>query len=144
MLRGAIAGFRKNRDLKKMTSERSQKISPSFTLTRRIAMLRKSQGLSQQQLADTLGVSRSAVAFWETGRVGSLRKYIPKLADLFGVSTEVFLTGMIEEDIPAVLTPDEDDLLRLYRLLNPEMKLTAQKWMERQVHKQNAAGKVIA
>ncbi|GBQ76377.1 MULTISPECIES: helix-turn-helix domain-containing protein [Asaia] len=127
-----------------MTSERSQKISPSFALTRRIAMLRKSQGLSQQQLADTLGVSRSAVAFWETGRVGSLRKYIPKLADLFGVSTEVFLTGMIEEDIPAVLTPDEDDLLRLYRLLNPEMKLTAQKWMERQVHKQNAAGKVIA
>ncbi|MDR6183032.1 transcriptional regulator with XRE-family HTH domain [Asaia bogorensis NBRC 16594] len=144
MLRGAIAGFRKNRDLKKMTSERSQKISPSFALTRRIAMLRKSQGLSQQQLADTLGVSRSAVAFWETGRVGSLRKYIPKLADLFGVSTEVFLTGMIEEDIPAVLTPDEDDLLRLYRLLNPEMKLTAQKWMERQVHKQNAAGKVVA
>lgn len=118
-----------------MPSDQSSEISPSFTLTRRIAMLRKSQGLSQQQLADALGVSRSAVAFWETGRVGSLRKYIPKLADLFGVSTEAFLTGMIEKDIHAVLTPDEDDLLRFYRLLDPAMKLTAQKWMERQVRK---------
>ncbi|GAB6853193.1 hypothetical protein JCM15831A_02170 [Asaia astilbis] len=116
-------------------------MSPSFVLTRRIAMLRKSQGLSQQQLADSLGVSRSAVAFWETGRVGSLRKYIPKLAALFEVSTEAFLTGMIEEEIPAVLTPDENDLLRLYRLLDPELKLTAQKWMERQVHKQALARK---
>ncbi|GBQ09375.1 helix-turn-helix domain-containing protein [Swaminathania salitolerans] len=112
-------------------------LSPSTALTRRIAMLRKSQGMSQQQLADALGVSRSAVAFWETGRVGSLRKYIPKLADLFGVSTEAFLTGMIEEDIPAILSPDENDLIQLYRALKPEYKLTAQKWMERQVHKQS-------
>ncbi|MCO6160547.1 helix-turn-helix domain-containing protein [Asaia lannensis] len=124
-----------------MSSGQTSEISPSFTLTRRIAMLRKSQGLSQQQLADALGVSRSAVAFWETGRVGSLRKYIPKLADLFGVSTEAFLTGMIEKDIPAVLTPDEDDLLRFYRLLDPAMKLTAQKWMERQVKKGEAMRK---
>ncbi|WP_025840359.1 helix-turn-helix domain-containing protein [Asaia platycodi] len=122
-----------------MSVNRKGEISPSFALTRRIAMLRKSQGLSQQQLADALGVSRSAVAFWETGRVGSLRKYIPKLAVLFDVSTEAFLTGMVEEDIPAVLTPDEDDLLRLYRFLDPELKLTAQKWMERQVHKQSTA-----
>lgn len=127
-----------------MSRGQSSEISPSFTLTRRIAMLRKSQGLSQQQLADALGVSRSAVAFWETGRVGSLRKYIPKLADLFGVSTEAFLTGMIEKDIPAVLTPDEDDLLRFYRLLDPAMKLTAQKWMERQVKKGEAMRKTAS
>lgn len=124
-----------------MSIGQSAETSPSFTLTRRIAMLRKSQGLSQQQLADAIGVSRSAVAFWETGRVGSLRKYIPKLADLFGVSTEAFLTGMIEKDIPAVLTPDEDDLLRFYRRLEPAMKLTAQKWMERQAKKGEMARK---
>lgn len=116
----------------------SSTISPRTALMGRIVMLRKSQGMSQQQLATTLGVSRSAVAFWETGRVGSLHRYIPKLAALFNVAPEAFLTGMIEEEIQAVLTSDENSLIQLYRQLSPEFKLTAQKWIERQVEKHSS------
>lgn len=42
-----------------------------MTLGEKITHLRKKRGLSQEELAITLGVSRQAVSKWETG--GSLR-----------------------------------------------------------------------
>ncbi len=38
------------------------------TISTRIVSLRKDAGLSQQQLADDLNLSRRAVSLWETGR----------------------------------------------------------------------------
>lgn len=38
------------------------------TISTRIVSLRKDAGLSQQQLADALNLSRRAVSLWETGR----------------------------------------------------------------------------
>ncbi|AKR47798.1 transcriptional regulator [Acetobacter pasteurianus] len=107
-------------------------ISPGIDLGQRIKILRKSAGLTQQQVADALGVSRPAIAFWETGREGSARKHIPKLAALFNVDPEIFLTGYVQEDIELVITPDEHDVIRLYRMLDPSRKVSAQKWLERQ------------
>lgn len=108
-------------------------VSPGADLGQRMKILRKAAGLTQQQVADALGVSRPAIAFWETGREGSARKHIPKLAALFGVEPEIFLTGYVQEDIALTVTPDEYDILRLYRMLDPSRKVSAQKWIERQV-----------
>ena len=38
------------------------------TISTRIVSLRKDAGLSQQQLADDLNLSRRAISLWETGR----------------------------------------------------------------------------
>ncbi|GAN69764.1 helix-turn-helix domain-containing protein [Acetobacter orleanensis] len=108
-------------------------VSPGAELGQRMKILRKAARLTQQQVADALGVSRPAIAFWETGREGSARKHIPKLAALFGVEPEIFLTGYVQEDIALTVTPDEYDVLRLYRMLDPSRKVSAQKWIERQV-----------
>ncbi|MBS0959822.1 helix-turn-helix domain-containing protein [Acetobacter thailandicus] len=99
-------------------------------------ILRKASGMTQQQVADSLGVSRPAIAFWETGREGSARKHIPKLAELFGVDPEIFLTGHTQIDIPLVVSPDEHDMIGLYRMLDASRKVSAQKWLERQVKTQ--------
>lgn len=108
-------------------------LSPGLELGRRIRLLREMAGLSQQQLADKVGISRSAVAFWETGRSGHVGKHLGGLAQVLGVEPEVLLTGMAYKAIQATLTPDENTMLMLYRQLDPLIKLQAQKWIERRV-----------
>lgn len=61
----------------------------------RIALLRKSLGLSQQELANRLGVSASAVGMYEQGRREPPCALICELAALFGVSTDFLLTGQV-------------------------------------------------
>lgn len=111
----------------------SAQLSPGLELGRRIRLLREMIGLSQQQLADKVGISRSAVAFWETGRSGHVGKHLGSLAQVLGVEPEVLLTGMAYKAIQETLTPDESTMLTLYRQLDPLIKLQAQKWIERRV-----------
>ena len=59
-----------------------------MTLAERIFALRTQRELSQEELAEQLGVSRQSVSKWETGQsVPDLDKLI-KLADLFGVTLD--------------------------------------------------------
>ena len=48
-----------------------ERMLSSMSLGENIGQLRRRQGLSQEQLADRLGVSRQSVSKWEAG--GSLR-----------------------------------------------------------------------
>ena len=59
-----------------------------MTLGEKICALRAGKGLSQEDLAQRLEVSRQSVSKWETGQsVPDLEKII-RLADLFGVSVD--------------------------------------------------------
>ena len=62
----------------------------------RIAALRHSRGMSQQQLAAQLDVSASAVGMYEQGRREPSGQQIVQLARLFGVSTD-YLLGLTDE-----------------------------------------------
>ena len=44
-----------------------------MTIADRIQSLRKSKGMSQEELADKVGVSRQAVSKWESEQAGSSR-----------------------------------------------------------------------
>lgn len=55
--------------------------------------LRKSKGISQEELADKIGVSRQAVSKWESGQsIPELDKII-LLSDYYGVTTDYILKG---------------------------------------------------
>lgn len=59
-----------------------------MSLSEKILSLRTQMGLSQEDLAEKLAVSRQSVSKWETGQsVPDLDKLI-KLADLFGISVD--------------------------------------------------------
>jgi len=58
------------------------------TLGRRIATLRKAQGLTQVQLAEAMGVAQQTVVHYEAGRLRLLAGALPNLADQLGVSVE--------------------------------------------------------
>lgn len=109
--------------------------SPSVELAKKVVMLRKTSGLTQEALGKVLGLSRSAVAAMETGRHSSARLHIPRLAALFQVPVNFFLSGMIEQDVTMTLSIDEAALIDLYRRVTPELKINMQKYAERQTGK---------
>ena len=52
---------------------------------------RKLKGLSQEELAEKVGVSRQAVSKWETGEAQPEITKLKALADVFGVTTDFLL-----------------------------------------------------
>ena len=80
----------------------------------RIAELRRERGMSQAALAAATGVSRSAVAQWETDRAGQVSANLSRIAAVLDVSVEVLLHGPAARG-PEGLASDELALLRLYR-----------------------------
>lgn len=59
-----------------------------MTLAEKILSLRTERGMSQDDLAEKLEVSRQSVSKWETGQSTPDLDKIIKLADLFGVSVD--------------------------------------------------------
>ena len=59
----------------------------------RLAMLRRQKGLRQQELAQMLGVSPSAVGMYEQERREPPLACVVQLAEIFAVSCDYLLTG---------------------------------------------------
>ena len=60
-------------------------------LSENIRQFRKERGMTQEQLAEAMGVSISAVYKWESGQSTPAIQLILELADLFHTSTDVLL-----------------------------------------------------
>ena len=79
------------------------------TLGKRIVQRRKQLGLTQDALAEKLGVTPQAISKWENDQSCPDITMLPKLAEIFGITTDALLG--IAEDIPAkesALTDNED------------------------------------
>ena len=81
----------------------------------RIREARRALGLTQDELARRVGVSRSAIAQWETDRTGQVRANLARVAAVLGVSIGYLVAGESETGLISVETPDERALLSLYR-----------------------------
>lgn len=65
-----------------------------MNLADRIQSLRKARGISQEQLADQIGVSRQAVSKWESEQSTPDLDKIVLLSDFFDVTTDYLLKGI--------------------------------------------------
>jgi transcriptional regulator with XRE-family HTH domain len=63
-----------------------------------LASLRKAAGLTQQQLAEAIGVKQSNIAFWERAAKPPRGEVLPALSTALGVSIPVLL---MQEEQPA-------------------------------------------
>ena len=86
----------------------------------RIRSSREDQGWTQDQLASAVGVSRSAVAQWETGRAGQVTTNLTRVAGALGVGVEYLMYGRDKSAPGQPHTGDELAMLRLYRECAPE------------------------
>ena len=62
-----------------------------MTLGEKLQNLRTDAGMSQEDLADRLGVSRQAISKWELGKTVPDVKYIVELSNLYRISTDYLL-----------------------------------------------------
>lgn len=71
----------------------------NIEIANRLVNLRKKNGLSQEALAEKLGISRQAVSKWERAEASPDTDNIILLARLYGVSLDELL--QTEDEIPA-------------------------------------------
>lgn len=81
----------------------------------RIRVARQERRITQEELASAVGVSRSAVAQWETGRSGQVTGNLARIAQVLGVGVEFLMHGSGPNALPEATTADEAAMLRLYR-----------------------------
>ena len=67
------------------------------TFSEKLLELRRREGLSQEQLADRLGVTRQSVSKWESGAAAPELSKLVALSDLFGVSVDYLVKDRLEE-----------------------------------------------
>lgn len=65
-----------------------------MTIADRILTLRKSKGMSQEELADAVGVSRQAVSKWESEQATPDLEKVVIMSDIFEVTTDYLLKGI--------------------------------------------------
>lgn len=66
-------------------------------LPENIMQLRKAAGLSQEQLAEQIGVSRQSISKWETGQSAPELEKLVAMSQVFGISTDVLLGNSLPE-----------------------------------------------
>ena len=78
-----------------------RKITPkeqTMTIGERIAEERKKKGMTQEDMAEKLNLSRQAISKWESGSSFPDTENLLKLSFLFSVSVDYLLKGeMVEE-----------------------------------------------
>lgn len=90
----------------------------------RIKRERMAAGLTQVQLAERIGVDKSAVAQWESpaSRKGITTDNLLKVADALAISVARLAGDDTSADHLETTAPDEIELLRLYRQMGPVHK----------------------
>jgi transcriptional regulator with XRE-family HTH domain len=121
-----------------MTVDASQGVIPQWTVPDKIRKAREYAGLSQQELADRLSVTRTSVINWERGHTRPLRLILRLLAAETGVDEQwLGQEGpliSLQTDIPAGIpaqpatpghTPVDNEITRLRKRipLNPALAL---------------------
>ena len=98
-------------------------------VSRNIRMLRTGADMTQQQLADIVGVKREAVAQWEVGLAMPRLGTAVKIAHHFGIGLDDLvgddMPEQTVEDLSDALLADERELLGIYRSLDANGRETA-------------------
>ena len=93
------------------------------SLGKRISELRKRKGITQDQLAEEMGVSSQAVSKWENDISCPDIGLLPQLSDYFGVTLDELMRGEREKEvqmIPETERKDPSKLIMRIRILSSD------------------------
>ncbi len=78
------------------------------TLGQRISTLRHKKKLTQDELAEKLGISPQAVSKWENDQTCPDISLLPLLAKILGVSVDELLSGKTAESPAVIILPENE------------------------------------
>ena len=84
-----------------------------------IQKLRKEHKYSQKELGDFLGIGVSTISMWESEKREPDLTHLKAIAELFHVSVDYILTGVVDD---VRLSPIEQEVLELFRELPNEQQ----------------------
>lgn len=77
-------------------------------LNENIAFFRKKRGITQEELANALGVTNQAVSKWESGKCAPDIQLLPDIAEYFNISIDELFGLSVNSDIPTkIQSPKE-------------------------------------
>lgn len=94
------------------------------TLGKRIVQHRKRLGLTQDQLAEKLGVTAQAVSKWENDQSCPDISMLPKLAAIFGITTDALLGAVSQEPVYESEVVDEKEDTNLFHVQKGNWEFT--------------------
>lgn len=98
---------------------------------------RLAKGMTQDELAEKVGVKKSAVAKWENGRVSEIkRSNLKNLSDALGLAPTKLLgdieldpIGVANELADIYLNPELRDMIAAYQSLNNDKQAQAREYI---------------
>ncbi len=122
----------------------TQETRSAKSLAQRIQALRRARGMSQEELAEQIGVSRQAVSKWEAEQSTPEPEKLILLSGCFGVTTDFLLKGT--EPVPCPTKRQSD--ARIYAIIATAcnfagLAIAICVWLTRQTEMAVAAGAVI-
>jgi DNA-binding XRE family transcriptional regulator len=72
-------------------------------LSAHLKFLRKKHNLTQQKVADQIGVSQSAYAFYETGKKQPKYGTLLAISNFYGVTTDYLLGNPLTQQLPKLI-----------------------------------------
>lgn len=91
-------------------------------MIRNLKCLRKNHGISQQQLADVIGVSQQSINKYENQGVEPDITTLIKIADYFSTSVDYFIGCTSYNNVSNINTEEEQTLISDFRNLNQTEK----------------------
>lgn len=118
-----------------------------MNVANRIQQLRKSKGISQEELAEKVGVSRQAVSKWESEQSLPDIEKIILLSDYFEVTTDYILKGIDVVPAEASLDQEEPNAM-IFSIVGTAFNfigliVAAMIWYEQQIATATAVGLIL-
>lgn len=80
----------------------------NIAIANRLVALRKANGLSQEALAEKLGLSRQAISKWERAEASPDTDNLMALAQLYGITLDDLLSAEIDAPVPGEKAQDAE------------------------------------
>lgn len=108
---------------------------PTMDFNNKLYELRKQKGLSQEELANRLNVSRQTISKWEIGDSAPDLEKLVAISDLFGISLDELVHGEAPAPEPAPAVPPQTAGAAIYsdikeNIVTEENKAKAKKGLK--------------